>query len=304
MTGRYRAASVGAAVPRGGFEGSVHSVFHRALNLRVSREIGLVTLLLSEEADLPQGIRLDAPGRSIFEGLSVGASAACKDGLLTVGESLAVDMRLASVWKCDLSSLAVDLTNPVVVTAWGHAWHVLQASETFCGHVLIGAESVHQKPTLQSALAQHLGAALRSILTATINYDIDGTAALDALVGAGTGLTPSGDDLLTGYLAGLWCTSWRLPERRAFLLALAERVNQHSARTNEIARTYLLLAARGQVSRRLVDLADAIGKGAEAGSVVPTAQAAMRVGHSSGMETVNGLLLGLAAWDRPDLLLL
>ncbi len=303
MTGCFEAVSLGSAVPRRGFEGTVHSVFRRVVNLRVSGELVLLTLLLSEEADLPQGIRVDARDGLTFEGLSAGARVACEHGVLAVGNSLMVDLRKASIWECDLLPLAVDMMRPTVATAWNHAWHAMQERQAGSGSAIIGADCTDRTSPHQLAMAQHLGQAVRAILRATINCDLDGMPALGGLVGVGIGLTPSGDDFITGYLAGLWCTSWRTPERRVFLSAAAELVIGCSAQTNDIARTYLLLAARGQVSRRLVDLADAIGRGADAASVVPTARAAMRMGHSSGVDTVTGLLLGLAAWDRPGLVL-
>ncbi len=295
MIGWLRAVSVGSAVPRHGFEGTVHSVFHRAANLRLPGEPVLLTLVLSEEADLPQGIRLEARGRSAFEGLLAGVRAACEDGILVVGDSLTVDLRAASTWECDLSVVVVDMRDAAVATAWDHAWHTLQERQARAAPLVTAHQTV---------LAQHLEIAERAILGATTKYDLDGmSSALGALIGFGIGLTPSGDDFLTGYLAGLWCTTRNVQEREDFLSALAQLVVDYSARTNDIARTYLLLAARGQVSRRLVDLARDIGRGADADSVVSSAQAAMQLGHSSGMETVTGLLLGLAAWDRPDMAL-
>lgn len=149
-----------------------------------------------------------------------------------------------------------------------------------------------------------MNGSMRAILEATANYDVVGMEDIGALVGLGTGLTPSGDDILTGYVAGLWCTVRRKPQRRAFLGAVANLVVRYSTRTNDIARTYLCLAARGQVSSRLVDLAAAICNGSDAERVWAATEAAMQVGHTSGMETVRGLLLGLAAWDGAGLLTL
>ncbi len=303
MIGWRLAVSVGSAVPRHGFEGTVHSVFHRAANLHVSGDIPLVTLLCSDEADLPQGIRLDVSGGSVFESLSVGDRAVCKDGLLVVGNALRVDLYVSGIWECDLASLTVDMTDAAVVAAWDHAWLTLQERQARSLSRTVPATGADRMPTHESILSQRLERAERALLGATIHYDIGGMSVLGNLVGFGTGLTPSGDDFLTGYLAGLWCATRHLPQRRAFLSAVAQLVAKHSTRTNDIARTYLRLAARGQVSRRLVDLARAIGSGADSNAVVSSAQAAMQLGHSSGMETVKGLLLGLAAWDRPVMVL-
>jgi hypothetical protein len=49
-----------------------------------------------------------------------------------------------------------------------------------------------------------------------------------------------------------------------------------------------------QFSSSLSHLAEAIATG---GDVEATAQTSMRVGHSSGMDSVTGLLIGLCAWN-------
>jgi uncharacterized protein DUF2877 len=303
MTDCFRAVSVGCAVPLPCFESAVHSVFRNAVNLQVPEESILLTLLRSEEADLPQGIRFDAQGKPAFDGLSPGARATCADGVLAVGESLIIDLRAASTWECDLTSLAVDMREPAVASAWQHAWQALRERRAHSESELVAGDCPGETSLHRSVLAQQIDAALCAIVTATSNYDTTGLAELETLIGLGTGLTPSGDDLLTGYLAGLWCTSRQMPRRRVFLAAVAQLVIEYSVLTNDIARTYLALAARGQVSSRLVDVARAIGGGSGAGTVAARTNAAMRVGHSSGMETVNGLLLGLAVWDKPEFVL-
>jgi hypothetical protein len=47
----------------------------------------------------------------------------------------------------------------------------------------------------------------------------------------------------------------------------------------------------------LANLAEAIGRGANSEQLLKIAEAAMKIGHTSGMETVTGLLVGLAAWE-------
>ena len=42
--------------------------------------------------------------------------------------------------------------------------------------------------------------------------------------------------------------------------------------------------------------------GADETTVLACAQVAMSPGHTSGMDAVTGLLIGLAAWDAPGLL--
>ena len=123
------------------------------------------------------------------------------------------------------------------------------------------------------------------------------------MIGLGGGLTPSGDDILVGYLAGLWTTVLDRPERIRCVSSLGEAViATRPEGTNAISRTYLFHAARGQVSSRLSDLAAVICRGEDADRVLRVAESAMKVGHTSGMDAVTGLLVGLAAWTAPQLL--
>ena len=68
--------------------------------------------------------------------------------------------------------------------------------------------------------------------------------------------------------------------------------------TNDISRTYLHHAVRGQVSSRLANLAEAISYGEDSERLLDIAETVMSVGHTSGMDTVTGLLVGLTAWEN------
>ena len=124
--------------------------------------------------------------------------------------------------------------------------------------------------------------------------------ALERLIGRGPGLTPSGDDLITGFLAGLFSTTGDDRARRAFLEAFCLTVAAAAAATADISRAYLTHAAAGWFAEPLVTLARQIGAGADRGAIESATTAALRVGHTSGGAGVFGLLLGLAAWgSRP-----
>jgi hypothetical protein len=143
---------------------------------------------------------------------------------------------------------------------------------------------------------------MRDLVHATRQYDLTNTSAVGALVGLGFGLTPSGDDLLVGYMAGLWCTIRDKSERAQFISSLGEKIIHLFRKTNDISRTYLYHAVRGQVSSRLADLAEAICRGKNPERLLEIAEAAMRVGHTSGMEAVTGMLVGFTVWEGNHLL--
>jgi hypothetical protein len=127
--------------------------------------------------------------------------------------------------------------------------------------------------------------------------DEEAIPAVGDLIGLGSGLTPSGDDLLVGFLAGLWCTLRGMAGRAQYLEALGGVVSEGAVKTNDISRTYLLHAARGQVSSHLEAAARAIGAGEPPQQLHRHINLAAEIGHASGLESLTGLLLGLAAWE-------
>jgi hypothetical protein len=297
------AISIGYAVPVENFDATVHSTFHSALNLRLNEEVGLLTLVVSTEGDLPQGIRLDTPERFSFEGIQTGETVVCRDGILNFEtSSLTVQLNGARRWKCDLPALKFNSTNPAASAAWGFVWNALNKRQRLMGSEIIAEDLFHLSKFGQAGLLHRVAEAMRGLLNATRQYELADASAVHSLIGLGPGLTPSGDDILVGYLAGLWCTVHRSSERAQFISSLGKTIIELSDKTTDISRTYLHHAVRGQISSRLAILAEAICSGANPGQLHITAETAMSVGHTSGMEVVTGLLMGLAAWEGNRLL--
>jgi hypothetical protein len=296
-----KAVSMGDAVPHTDFDATVHSVFESAVNLCLTRGRELLTLVGSSQADLPQGIRVDIPDNFSFETARSGEQATCRDDLLRFG-SLAIELRNARRWKCDLPALQADMTNPAVANAWRCAWQVLSKRQGCSGYEVITENLVFSDNVVSPGRLGNVEEAIRDLVDATRQYDLTLTRAVGTLIGLGAGLTPSCDDLLAGYLAGLWCAVQRRSERVRFISDLGKEVLRLSSRTTGVSRTYLHHATRGQVSSLLVDLAGAICQGEDSDDLLEIAEAAMRVGHTSGMASVAGLLLGLAVWDGDHLL--
>lgn len=290
---RLAALSMGASIPQAGFSGVVHSVFRSALNLRLQHEDGLLTLVAAGEADLPQGIRVDTPAGFTFEQFKVGELVSCDAEYLRL-DSLTVDLRGAPHWKCDLPSLKADMTNPTMRQAWKTAWQALNERQQAARADIIARDLIFPNDDISNEVSRRAGDAMRELLTAARRYDpTDVETPLRSLIGLGSGLTPSGDDLLVGFLAGLWCGIHKSDERKAFIDTLAQAISRLSSRTNDISRTYLIHAARGQVSSRLANLAGSICAADSHDHLLEKFESAAQTGHSSGMDAVTGLLLGL-----------
>jgi hypothetical protein len=295
---QLKAISIGYAFPRSDFEATIHSVFQSAANFRLIHDNALLTVVASGEPDLPQGIRVDASSDFSFQALRAGEPVTCQENFLRF-DAVTIALREAKPWRCDLPSLKADMTDPAVTAAWKAAWQVLNKQQFQSQAEIIAEELFDFQGGAQNIVSRKVADAMHGLTDATRRLDLAATTSIHPLIGLGSGLTPSGDDLLLGYLAGLWCGVWNKGERIQFLKDLGEVVIRLSHGTNDISRTYLHHAARGQVSSRLADLAGAICRGENSDRLVFAVESATRIGHTSGMDAVTGLLLGLGAWSPP-----
>ena len=292
---QIRAASIGEAVPAESFDAVIHSAFESAVNMRLISEDRLITLLISDRYKLPQGIHIkqsDIP----LQALKPGRRAACRGGILRFDTSpLSIDLRGTSVWECGVANLMMDMNLPSAQQAWSTTWDLLNRRQRQTNCDIIADDLFRLQAG--SVLGERISRPVMQLVASTDVFHVQKTLlAAEDMIGLGPGVTPSGDDILIGFLAGLWGLSGQHPKRHSFIRSFGEGILQIAQRTNEISRTYLYHAARGQFSSTLSTLVENIGTG---GEVEKTAQDAMRVGHSSGMDTVTGLLAGLAVWNTP-----
>ena len=104
-----------------------------------------------------------------------------------------------------------------------------------------------------------------------------------SLLGLGIGLTPSGDDFLCGFLAGLaWAGAWEHP----LCVSLRRGISLHLSDTNVISAAFLRCAADGNFSVPLLQFLSAVHHPA---ALARAAEALAQVGHSSGMDSLAGL---------------
>ncbi|HEY3312572.1 MAG TPA: DUF2877 domain-containing protein [Anaerolineales bacterium] len=297
------ALTKGCAFPQEDFEAVVQSVFQPAVNLRPTRSKLLLTLSTSGEADLPQGVRVNSPADFSFDQkLRIGEKASCQGKLLFFQDSsLVIDLNSASRWECDLPALRGNINNPTTAAAWDFAWQILNERQARLGAELQAAAVLKLEDDTRNETTKRAGKAILALGIGAIQHwmsDYSFQAGVVGVVGLGPGLTPAGDDLLVGFLAGLWCTLRGREDCAKFLTRLGRAIIRASKKTNDLSRTYIFQAARGQVSSRVEALARAICSGEGEEQIRTAAEAAMQSGHSSGMDTVTGLLLGLRAWER------
>ena len=304
---RLNALSAGIEAPTMCFSGVIHSIFHQACNVSLESD-GLLTLVSSEKGNLSQGIRLRTPSQFTFlNQLRVGQPVACRGGILRIsGSNLSVDLRTASRWHIDLKGLRVDLHQRDTAQAWVVAWLELGKHRRGNGmSAIIAATPLSRQYPVTSpwmkTLVERAVQTVPDLIDATRNLQVDGAiTAIRNLIGLGPGLTPSGDDFIVGYLAGLWSTAGTDPSRLRFMSSVGAWLFQAAAGTNAISRTYIKSAVNGNVSEPIATLAQRFWKTKSMDSVREATRTALQVGSTSGTDGVLGLLLGCIAWVAPS----
>ena len=114
-------------------------------------------------------------------------------------------------------------------------------------------------------------------------------AAANSLIGLGEGLTPSGDDILTG-LVFLAAQPGALLSRRLPSLAAAIRDGRTS--TGLLSHVTLSHAAEGRARQSLHELAGSLVSG-DLDRMRSVASAILEIGHTSGADILTGIRLAL-----------
>jgi hypothetical protein len=298
MGKRIQAVSYGCKVPEEGFDASVHSVFSLVANLTVDGLDHLLTLFVSTDTNLPQGIRLPGEGARFIGNLTRGQKVRCQAGILRAeGVDLEIDLNGARKYASPIPILSA-LSLPETARENWRAVRDLLAVRQIVQQADIRLADLEQ-PSTSTRLGNQAARKLKMLIQAGRSFEVDAASdAVKALVGLGVGLTPSGDDILVGFQLGTLATIERQDLRARWVNALSRTILRYSSRTNDISRSYLVLAAGGYFSSSLLDLANAICVGAQPNLVRDAAELVFQTGQTSGMDAATGLLAGLSVWDQ------
>lgn len=272
-------------------QGRVHSVFAKACNLAWGD--WLISLVRPDLGMVPGGVAVAFTGDEDWGFLP--GEAVCWDpaGGRLVGRRTAVDLSGAAVWMNQ-----GPITEPVAVDRIAQRFAAMSRQVRTEGRGELVQVMVTDPPSFPAAgdplcWSSHAWGPMTALLSALGAGDGEGLQRpLGALIGLGEGLTPSGDDFVTGLLALLHYGRRLLGEPQAEagcrLAAEAERL---AVTTTPVSANYLRLAAAGGFSERLE--AAALALLAPGGSdAADAACRLMQIGHGSGTDALVGLLLG------------
>ena len=287
MTATLRALSVGPAASRAlsmpGAAVRLHSLFASTANLAVERAAILVALTGPSGARYPHAVALE--GVSDFPTLPVSTGDAGRlhaDGIHLHGQhgDLLVSLRHACRPRPRVLPL-IDRTGDALRAA-ARRLDDIQSRSVFD----LRFSSLLGGPAAGSSVAAALSRSARALCGARPGPGL--SRAVSALVGAGAGLTPSGDDFLSGLMAAS-----RASGDAALTRALGDAVQRNLAATGDVSASLLLCAVDGYWPDPLVDLADALAVD-NASAAVDAVDGLCGMGHSSGSDIATGFLFGLA----------
>jgi len=289
--------TAGLAVGGSTLRGRVRSVHRAAVYIDRPAPHGLLVVAIDDVGGVPDGILVLGPsdlrGMGIRPGMAVLPSI---DGLAIPAVAVEIDLSKAVSWSPTLPAGA--RLGPAVDPG-----RIADARRRIAEARCLAAELARAGGLAPSAglapmLAGHAApgdpwlARAAALIDAQLNAVRSGevAAAIDPtidLIGLGIGLTPSGDDYLVGFLAGLEATDH--PARPALAAAIAMHA---PSRTTAVGAAALDHATRGAYSERLHDVLVALAGREQVDRVDDLARPvtrAMAYGATSGGDTLVGL---------------
>jgi hypothetical protein len=263
---------------------TVHSVFERAFNL-VAPSASLLGVVQVDGANGPATLVL-GPGPDMVafdQHVEPGAPARVTAGTLTVVGRLTINLTTAALWSPPPVRLALDIQEIAERIVQVRARAATLAPAEGFGQLLNDAATGRPDLLLlrAGALIDNLSTAIRAK-----RWDLV-QASATGLSGLGPGLTPSGDDVLTGLALGIRAGLGTLPEPLAEALHTAVE-----GRTTDLAVARVRHAVAGRADEAVHRLLSAMVSG-PLDDLDPAVRATLAYGHASGADTLVGIDRGL-----------
>ncbi|HUX38437.1 MAG TPA: DUF2877 domain-containing protein [Rectinemataceae bacterium] len=280
------ARSIGAALPRGSFDFFVFGVFRTAVNLRLEGSDMVASLMGPSGEGFPGAIALAAEVDFRDLGVAAGAHGRLDDSSLVL-EARPRPLRVGLDGARRLAARPVPR-----IARIGEAFRVVRAE---LGRIQASLNTELRIDALGDTTQSRTAAAV-TIGRAAAGLARDPrdppAAAIRLLVGTGPGLTPAGDDFLSGYLA----SAAARPDMGFAILA--REAEAAASATNELSASLLRQASRGHFPTALIDLAETLVEDSSPAAVTALRRLCAH-GHSSGTDMASGFLFGLGASERP-----
>jgi len=292
-------SSAQRALNKRGEIGWIHSVFRNALYI-LTGDRRLIGVVGPRSYNMPINLKVWLPkGLAIGDlGLSQGIPVRRSGDLLMIGGDLSVDLRGVRIWKpIRRKSLEVldeaELSRSIKeVEDAASEWASTEGFGPLISHreglIANDLRSVPSDGPMISKAARGIASLFKAVKERDpIGID----RSVTGLVGLGPGLTPSGDDFLTGFLASLIFGARGFPLRFSFPIgSLRESVLRARASTTLVSQEFLLHAVEGDVAGPVNDLIAALFDGSP--QLRPLTHEVVDMGETSGCDIALGVIVG------------
>lgn len=251
---------------RPGMHGRVHSAFRSVINVATEHP-ELFSLTAASVARAPRAIQV-CLDRMDHHGIAVGDHVSSDGHTLRIGESFVVVVSATPVWE-ECVSDGVPIAGRVDVLA-----------------ALLNAPVPMRSPSaFELAVVERVKSGVETLESAVLADDAEGAQrGVASLVGLGLGLTPTGDDVLTGAAF--------VASRLGGPLELVHRAVSgvvESGATNDISLTAMRCALRGRAVQPIEDVYSWLC-GATTHNPHRLVADVLAIGHTSGADLALGLL--------------
>lgn len=247
------------------FRGTIHSIFHKAINLKLE-EGDMLSLLVSRIDKSPTSIILNLDSFTPFNA-KVGDEFYIEDKKLIVGlEEISLD----HAFKYELKLPNIDKKSRFLEDNLSIAHEYM---DSLIKNVNNPMELLIFKKLKESANNLKLGLEISSIFK--------------SLIGMGIGLTPSGDDFLVGFMSVAFL---KVSGMENFKAAFESLIFEARSLTNEISYSVLKNASRGYFKQIYSDFIDSFFTSTIRDEDF---EAILKMGYSSGRDTLLGIITGL-----------
>ncbi|MFK3734578.1 DUF2877 domain-containing protein [Streptomyces sp. NPDC088090] len=267
-------------------KGTVHSVFARVVNLLTPGGT-LIALAARGSGDAPRTLTVDLADWSAYQMEADQGVTFATGNISFEGSRLRLATAGARAWHPAAPSLAA-LPAGALAAAADEVDRICRAHGPL-GGMLGPAPGA-------GPMERAVAAALQTGRTALLDAVRDGGAirvrrGILALLGLGPGLTPAGDDFLTGLVLVAALPGSRLA---ALPPLLREVLAAHGGRTTALSLATLREAAGGRVRSELLALVALLATGrGPSPALHASVRKVLAIGHSSGGDTLSGLVAGL-----------
>ncbi|MEH7155488.1 DUF2877 domain-containing protein [Neobacillus drentensis] len=265
------------------FDGFIHTIFSKTVNIKCRESGELYTLACNRLDNAPNSLIIDINCFSNNH-LELNDQVFIQKSTLSIDNKMVIRLEDVKGWECSLPCYPLNEQRLIYNLA------IMKGYIEFNGKSGGMKKDSQTRNPFEVEMAKMLEERSYSLLCSLVNNnESEAVNHALSLIGLGPGLTPSGDDYLTGLMTTfqlLNCPCYSLKEFCERVILKAKHL------TNEISYMTLKMASVGKVRESIVHLLCLAMYGEEK-ELIKALQHVLQIGSSSGTDISLGLVSGL-----------